>query len=163
MSIYLHKHHIIPKHMGGSDDPSNLIEVTIEQHAELHKQLWEDLGHWQDEIAWKCLSGQITTQEATLQAIRLSRKKSIGVKKKPLSDETKEKISKSKKGKTINYPKSRKSRSEEDKQKVSNKMKGELNHFYGRKHSTETKKKISEKVKTNIEKKSLQDLQIVLY
>jgi len=59
MTIY-HKHHIIPRHMGGSDDPSNLIEVTIEQHAALHKQLWEDLGHWEDNIAWKMLSGQIT-------------------------------------------------------------------------------------------------------
>jgi len=24
-----HKHHIIPKHIGGTDDPSNLIELTI--------------------------------------------------------------------------------------------------------------------------------------
>jgi hypothetical protein len=31
-----HKHHIIPRHAGGSDDPSNLIEVTIEEHAKLH-------------------------------------------------------------------------------------------------------------------------------
>lgn len=50
--------------MGGSDDPSNLVRVTIEQHAELHKQLWEGLGCWQDGIAWKMLSGQITNAEA---------------------------------------------------------------------------------------------------
>jgi len=75
----IHKHHIIPRHMGGTDDPENLIEVTVEQHAELHKQLWEELGHWEDELAWKALSGQITAQEATLEAIRkvqLGRKKS---------------------------------------------------------------------------------------
>lgn len=41
MSIY-HKHHIIPKYMGGTDDPSNLVEVTVEQHALLHKQLWKE-------------------------------------------------------------------------------------------------------------------------
>jgi predicted molibdopterin-dependent oxidoreductase YjgC len=29
-----HKHHIIPKHMGGTDDESNIIELTIEEHAE---------------------------------------------------------------------------------------------------------------------------------
>lgn len=52
MTIY-HKHHIIPKHLGGTDDPSNIVEVSIEQHAALHKQLWEDLGHWEDELAMK--------------------------------------------------------------------------------------------------------------
>ena len=36
-----HKHHIIPKHMGGTDDPSNLIELTVEEHAEAHKILFE--------------------------------------------------------------------------------------------------------------------------
>lgn len=55
MSIY-HKHHIIPKHMGGSDDPSNLVQVTVEQHANLHKQLWEDLGDIRDYYAWLGLS-----------------------------------------------------------------------------------------------------------
>lgn len=62
MSIY-HKHHIIPKHMGGTDDPSNLVSVTIEEHANLHKQLWEELGHWQDKVAWLALSNQIKTPE----------------------------------------------------------------------------------------------------
>jgi hypothetical protein len=72
-----HKHHIIPRHMGGSNDPSNLVEVTVEEHAELHHQLWEDLGYKEDYIAWQALSGQITTQEATLAAIRLSIQKRI--------------------------------------------------------------------------------------
>ena len=31
MTLY-HKHHIIPKHMGGTDDPSN--KLTVEEHAE---------------------------------------------------------------------------------------------------------------------------------
>lgn len=69
MTIY-HKHHIIPKHMGGTNDPSNLVEVTIEEHAAIHKQLWEILGHEEDRIAWLCLSGQITNAEATILAIK---------------------------------------------------------------------------------------------
>jgi hypothetical protein len=34
--MIIHKHHIIPKHAGGTNDPSNLVELTIEQHAEAH-------------------------------------------------------------------------------------------------------------------------------
>ena len=26
-----HKHHIIPKYMGGTDEPENLVEVTVTQ------------------------------------------------------------------------------------------------------------------------------------
>lgn len=70
MTIY-HKHHIVPRHMGGSNDLSNLVTVTIEQHAALHKQLWEDLGHWQDYVAWKVLSGQMTNSEANIEKIRM--------------------------------------------------------------------------------------------
>ena len=33
-----HLHHIIPKHMGGTDDPDNLIKLSIEEHAEASKQ-----------------------------------------------------------------------------------------------------------------------------
>jgi hypothetical protein len=33
MAKLFHKHHIIPKHAGGTNDPSNLIELTIEEHA----------------------------------------------------------------------------------------------------------------------------------
>lgn len=63
MSIYKHKHHIIPRHMGGSDDPSNIVELTIEEHAEAHRLLYEEHGRWQDKLAWLGLSGQIGKEE----------------------------------------------------------------------------------------------------
>lgn len=50
-----HKHHIIPRHAGGSDDPSNLVELTPAEHAEAHRLLFEKYGRWQDEVAWKGL------------------------------------------------------------------------------------------------------------
>lgn len=58
-----HKHHIIPKHAGGSDDPSNLIELTIEEHAEAHRILYEKYGKIEDYCAWKGLTGQLTKEE----------------------------------------------------------------------------------------------------
>lgn len=57
----MHKHHIIPKHAGGSKGPT--IEVTIEEHANIHKELYEKHGRWQDKIAWKGLSKQIGREE----------------------------------------------------------------------------------------------------
>lgn len=61
-TIY-HMHHVVPKHMGGSDDASNLIKLTIEEHAEAHRKLYEEHGHWEDKLAWKALSGQISKAE----------------------------------------------------------------------------------------------------
>ena len=51
-----HKHHIIPKHMGGTDDPSNLVELTPAEHAEAHRLLYEQHGRWQDYVAWQGLA-----------------------------------------------------------------------------------------------------------
>lgn len=72
MSIIYHKHHIIPKHMGGTDDPKNIIKVNTTMHAFLHKLLWEEHGNQYDFIAWKCLSGQITNEEANIMATRVA-------------------------------------------------------------------------------------------
>jgi hypothetical protein len=58
-----HKHHILPKHMGGTDEENNIIELTIEEHAEAHKTLYEKYGHWQDYLAWKGLAGLLSSAE----------------------------------------------------------------------------------------------------
>ena len=58
-----HIHHIIPKHMGGTDDPSNLVELTVEQHAEAHRQLYEQYGRLEDKRAWLGLAGIMSGEE----------------------------------------------------------------------------------------------------
>lgn len=58
-----HTHHITPKHAGGSNDLSNLIELSIEEHAEAHKELYEIYGRWEDYLAWQGLSGMLTREE----------------------------------------------------------------------------------------------------
>lgn len=79
--------------MGGTDHPSNLLELTIEEHAEAHRKLFEEHGRWQDEIAWKTLSGQISNAEA----IKLAQ--SFSNKGKLVSEETRTKIKIAKTGK----------------------------------------------------------------
>ena len=58
-----HKHHIIPKHAGGSDRPENLVELSVEEHAEAHRLLYEQYGRWQDKTAWEGLTGLISKEE----------------------------------------------------------------------------------------------------
>jgi len=83
MTIYYHTHHIIPKHMGGTDDPSNLVKLTIEEHAQAHHDLYLKHGHWQDKCAWLALSGRIGKEEI------LRMKQSLGMKGKKHSKENK--------------------------------------------------------------------------
>ncbi len=63
MDIY-HKHHIIPKHMGGSNEPSNIKLLTIEEHAKAHLNLYNQYNKIEDYIAYKALSGQISISQA---------------------------------------------------------------------------------------------------
>lgn len=107
----LHKHHIIPRHAGGTDDPDNLVYLTVEEHAEAHKQLYEEYGRWQDKLAWQGLSGQIGKEEM-IAGIYANRKTRLGV---VLSDETKRKISMTKRGSTL---------SDETKRKISKSLTG---------------------------------------
>lgn len=61
-----HIHHIVPRHAGGTDEPDNLIELTVEEHARAHYLLWNEYGRWQDEVAWKSLYGMIGQEEIML-------------------------------------------------------------------------------------------------
>lgn len=69
-----HRHHIKPKHAGGSDDEDNLVDLTVEEHAEAHRLLWEKYGSKWDYIAWKTLSGRMTNEEARIAAAKEGRR-----------------------------------------------------------------------------------------
>ena len=83
-----HLHHILPRHMGGTNDPSNLIELTVEEHAEAHRKLYEEYGRVQDRRAWLGLA-KIMTGAEIIKEILTS----------PKSEEHKRKISEAHKGK----------------------------------------------------------------
>jgi hypothetical protein len=113
-----HIHHIVPKHMGGTDDPSNLIELSVEEHAEAHRKLYEEYGNEYDRLAWLGLSGIIGKEEIRRKVISEANKGKTpwnkgkkGVQKnpylaelnrsrrgQPISDETKAKVGAANKG-----------------------------------------------------------------
>lgn len=97
MEKVIHKHHIIPRHTGGTDTESNLVYLTVEEHAEAHRVLYEQYGRQEDYLAWRGLAGLIGKD-----------------------DMLREKMS------------------------LNSSRPGELNPFYGKTHSEETKRKISE-------------------
>ena len=154
-----HKHHIVPKHMGGSDDPSNLIELTVEEHAEAHKKLYEEYGKWQDKIAWEMLSGQIGKEEAILEARGAANR---GKKRTPEQIERIREAALKRNERWKNNPEllaeANRKRSESMKGKVrsaehiKNNVESRKNgKGYG--HTLETKKKISESLKGNKNRK----------
>jgi hypothetical protein len=63
--------------MGGSNDASNLVEVTVTQHAMFHfcnYQLW---GNEEDRLAWLGLSKISTKEEYVSQLLSLARNKAL--------------------------------------------------------------------------------------
>ena len=68
-TVIYHNHHIIPRHAGGSNDPSNLIKLTIPEPAEAHRVLWETHGRIQDKVAWLMLSGKTNESEAAFREL----------------------------------------------------------------------------------------------
>jgi hypothetical protein len=83
-----HLHHKIPRHMGGTNDISNLVELTIEEHAEAHRKLYEEYGRLQDKRAWLGLAKIMTGEEIIKEMLTA-----------PKSEEHKRKISEAHKGK----------------------------------------------------------------
>lgn len=141
-----HTHHIIPRHIGGTDDPSNLVELTVEEHAEAHRVLFETYGRWQDEVAWKTLSGQISNYEATQEVRRLANIGNTNFAGKTHTEEARKKISEYQKfAKIGNTSAVGHVKSDETKKIISEKLKGNSNKKgkTGNKLSDETKEKMS--------------------
>ncbi len=86
-----HKHHIIPRYMGGNNEPENLVEVSVTQHAMYHfcnYQLW---GNEEDRIAWRGLSGIVSREQIVYESILAAQKKAIIVARTPEIIEKKKK------------------------------------------------------------------------
>ena len=162
--IYTESHHIIPRSLGGSDDLSNLVELTAREHRLVHillprmtidplhtKSMWY--------AAWMILRTKNKNQIRTISKgkayelvkIKIAEFTSELHKGKIVSEETKQKISAKTKGRAS--PNKGKPMSKEQKQKLSIAHKGKdiapetvakiLEKRKNYRHSEETKQKIS--------------------
>jgi endogenous inhibitor of DNA gyrase (YacG/DUF329 family) len=62
--------------MGGGDEKENLIELSIADHAEAHRRLYETYGKKEDWVAWKALDGSISKEEVIREMCSIAGKKS---------------------------------------------------------------------------------------
>lgn len=109
-----HQHHIVPKHLGGTNDPSNLVMLHPYDHAIAHFVRWKMYGTDGDAWAFNRLKGWLDAGALTVKGMRHSpeTRKIIGQHsatriRKPHTDEAKAKISAAKAGKASNRKGSR--------------------------------------------------------
>lgn len=135
----MHKHHIIPKHLGGSDDPENIVELSVEEHAEAHRILYEKYGMRGDYLAWKGLTKQIDKEKIFAETSSIGGSNNKG---KPKSQSHKMNISQSNKGRQSHWEMGN---IDEKKKNLSKALKGNTN---SKNHSSpEYRKKQAEAMK----------------
>ena len=59
----LHRHHIVPRHSGGSDDSSNFTYLTVREHIIAHFLLWKMHRNPNDLRSMKMLGAKLTPQQ----------------------------------------------------------------------------------------------------
>ena len=122
------KHHIVPRHMGGTDDEDNIEFITVAEHADRHRILFEKYGHKWDYLAWKGRTGHIGREE-----INHIKWQEAGRKGGKMSNGTA----------GYKYTAKQKQNMSDNHANVS----GEHNPMYGKKHSEESKIKMREAAK----------------
>lgn len=163
--IYFENHHIIPKSLGGGNNRENLVLLTPKEHYICHlllTKMCRNKFHYQKMIrAWDFLSTlqnkstRLTSEMYHNLKITMSQiKKEKMINNNPtMKDEVRQKISKANKGRLLGDKNP--SKRPEVKEKISAALRGTgktsnfgiKNGFYGKLHSTETRKLISKKAK----------------
>lgn len=148
-TIYKESHHVIPKSLGGDDSPNNLVELTLREHYVAHLLLSKMYkGEAARKMYYALWIMLLQEKKRGSRIFEMYRQKYINeaLKTQVVTEETKQKISKAKKGKPIT--RTEKLLADWERRKIVNSGKG--NPMFGRKQSNETKQKISEKAKNRI-------------
>ncbi len=147
---YTEKHHIIPKSLGGTNDPINLVALTAREHFICHLLLTKMLlGKERDKMVYAAMflrrgnNGQIKINSRTYETLKYEF--GLSHSRRVITDEFRQKMSDIRKGKTL---------SEEHKKKIGDVHRGKIESTEtrlkksvaqtGRIHTDDTKKKLSE-------------------
>ena len=148
--VYLERHHILPKSLGGSNEKDNIIILTAKEHFIAHLILWKCYGGPMAQALYYMMNKKSTTGRhgsvlSSRQYERVKQESKISVSTKlkgrpahnkgiPHSEETKKKIGESSKGRH---------HSEESKDKIRKANTGNT-YTKGTKLSEEAKRKLSD-------------------
>jgi len=146
----LERHHIIPKHQSGTDDESNFTYLTHREHIAAHFLLWKINGHTEDQSAYKMMKGTkcYPSRLGAKHTEESKRRISESKKGKKKSEETRRRISESKKGKKKSEETRRRMSESHKGKKLSEEHKRNLSEAgKGKKISEEQKRKHSETMK----------------
>lgn len=143
-NIHWHKHHLKPRYIGGTDDPSNLVKCNTAMHMFFHWLRYKEYDKEADKLAYMGLAGLIGKDEiidrlCTIkeEAIERSRKRTSelfkgstwfnnGKEERQYKDTNEVPVGwvKGRKPRSWNHPVKGKTLSEEHKQKLRGKRKG---------------------------------------
>lgn len=147
LNVYSEKHHITPKSLGGDNSSENLVRLTAREHFICHWLLTKMVeGNYRNKMMY-ALNGMRRNKTGNRYQTEITSRVYASLKgKRKLSEETKIKISLSKKGiprseETIQKIRNRRL-SEESRAKLSKSLKGRIGPNLGKPRSIETKEKI---------------------
>ena len=125
--------------MGGSDDPDNLITLSVKEHAIAHARLYLKYGNEKDYLAYKGLRKQIGKEQIFIETSRIG---GLNNKGKLKTKEHRAKISESNKVQSSHWQKGDIQKKKENSSKAMKNNTNSTNHS-----SPEYKKKQSEAMK----------------
>lgn len=146
---YVEKHHIVPRCLGGFNDPENLVFLTAREHFVAHCLLYKfcegsDKYKMGCALHWMCYSSTGPNRGLTDRQFEIARKcNSEENKNKTFTEEHRRKMSEGRihiKGE--NHPRYGMKHTEKTKQRLSEQKKGENHPSYGKKRGDETRQKM---------------------
>ena len=137
---YTERHHIVPRCLGGSDDPANLVRLTAKEHFLAHKLLVRMYPH--NKGVWYALIAMGRIPEFKSRIFASERARAADARRGTVySVESRQKMSLIKKGRPSNSPATR---FKPGHTSWNTGMSGEQHHMYGTKRTDEQRKRMSE-------------------